>query len=253
MRIRVLGCHGGELRGCRSTCFLVDERTALDAGALTATLDLPQLASLEDIFLTHAHFDHMRDIPLLCDAIADAPAAPLRVRGTRGCLGTLARSVFNDELWPDFTRIPSPDRPVVSLCPHSEGESVRSGACEFVAVPVRHPVEAVGYVVRSDGAAVAFSGDTGPTDGFWDAARAEPSLRAVFVELSFPDRLRWLADVAGHLTPALLARELQKLRRDVPVLLYHLKPAHLDELRTEVAALGDPRVRILSLDEELVF
>jgi hypothetical protein len=41
MKLRVLGCHGGELPGCRSTCFLVDGSLALDAGALTASLDFP--------------------------------------------------------------------------------------------------------------------------------------------------------------------------------------------------------------------
>ncbi len=44
MRLRVLGCHGGELPGCRSTCFLVDGTLALDAGALTASLELPALS-----------------------------------------------------------------------------------------------------------------------------------------------------------------------------------------------------------------
>ena len=47
MNLRVLGCHGGELPGCRSTCFLVDGSLALDAGALTASLDLPALAGVE--------------------------------------------------------------------------------------------------------------------------------------------------------------------------------------------------------------
>ena len=49
MNLRVLGCHGGELPGCRSTCFLVDGALALDAGALTASLELPALAGVDHI------------------------------------------------------------------------------------------------------------------------------------------------------------------------------------------------------------
>ena len=44
MRLKVLGPHGGELPGCKSTCFLVDGRLALDAGSLTSTLELDELA-----------------------------------------------------------------------------------------------------------------------------------------------------------------------------------------------------------------
>jgi hypothetical protein len=40
VKLKVLGPHGGELPGCRSTCFLVDDVLALDAGALTSTLSL---------------------------------------------------------------------------------------------------------------------------------------------------------------------------------------------------------------------
>ena len=35
MKLSVLGCHGGELPRCRSTCFLVDGSLAIDAGSLT--------------------------------------------------------------------------------------------------------------------------------------------------------------------------------------------------------------------------
>jgi glyoxylase-like metal-dependent hydrolase (beta-lactamase superfamily II) len=65
MKLEVLGCHGGELPGCRSTCFLVDGVLALDAGALTASLDLAALVRVDHIVLTHSHFDHVKDLPLL--------------------------------------------------------------------------------------------------------------------------------------------------------------------------------------------
>jgi len=58
----------------------------------------------------------------------------------------------------------------------------------------------------------------------------------VIVEVSFPSRMQAVADVSLHLTPTTLAVELAKLKRDVAVYLYHLKPAYVDELRSELAA-----------------
>ena len=65
MKLKVLGCHGGELPSCKSTCFLVDEVLALDAGSLTSTLTLDQLLKIDHIVLTHSHFDHVKDLPLM--------------------------------------------------------------------------------------------------------------------------------------------------------------------------------------------
>lgn len=254
MRVRVLGCHGGELPGCRTTCFLVDERVAIDAGALTGVLPLEQLLAVDDIFLTHSHFDHVKDVPLLTDLLVGRRDTPLRVHGPDACMRTLASSVFNDALWPDFTRLPTPDAPVLQLITEPVLTPVRSGDLTFTSVLVNHPVESVGYVVEQGDRAIGFSGDTGPTEQFWSEVNGRGErLQAVFVELSFPDRLQWLADVSGHFTPGSLRSELKKLDRDVPVLLYHLKPAYLSELRREVAELGDDRLRILELDDAFEF
>ena len=110
MKIRVLGCSGGELPGHRTTCFLVDGRLAVDAGALTASLDLDALLAVDDILLTHSHFDHVKDVPLLSDLLVGRRKKPVRVHASTGCARTLRESVFNDELWPDFTASRPPRR-----------------------------------------------------------------------------------------------------------------------------------------------
>lgn len=254
MHLTVLGCHGGELPGCRTTCLLVDGHTAIDAGALTATLPLPKLLAVDDVFLTHSHFDHVKDVPLMADIVVGRRATAVNIRGTGACMDTMQGSIFNNELWPDFTKIPTADKPVMKLVPLAPHDVVRVKDLEITAVPVQHPVESVGYIVRQGAAAIAISGDTGPTDEFWKVVNGQSGLRAVFVELSFPNDSQWLADVSGHFTPQTLAKELKdKLRQDVPVLLYHLKPAYLEKLHAEIAALNDPRLRILELDDEFDF
>ena len=115
MRIRVLGASGGELRGHGSTCFLVDGRLALDAGALTSRLDLAELDRVDHVLVTHAHLDHVKDVPLLADLMVGRRRRPVTVHASKGATETLRRSLFNGRLWPDFTRIPSARRPVVRL------------------------------------------------------------------------------------------------------------------------------------------
>lgn len=252
MKVRVLGCSGGELPRHRTTCFLVDGRLAIDAGALTASLSLRELLAVDDILLTHSHFDHVKDVPLLSDLLVGRRERPVRVHASPACAKTLRKNIFNDELWPDFTRIPEPGAPVLEIRPFVPGRPFRIGKYTVTPVAVRHPVESVGFVVSDGKTSFAISGDTGPTTRFWERVNAAKRLRGVIVELSFPDELQWLAEVSGHLTPRTLARELEKLEVDgVPILLYHLKPAHMAELKREVSGLALPNVRILKRGDEL--
>jgi ribonuclease BN (tRNA processing enzyme) len=254
LRLRVLGCSGGELPRHRTTCFLVDGKLAIDAGALTASLSLDELLRVDDIVLTHSHFDHVKDVPLLADLLVGKRRRSIRVHASRACARTLRRSIFNGELWPDFTRIPDRRRPIVQIVPFDTRSRFRAGRYTFRPVPVSHPVESVGFTVSDGRTTIAISGDTGPTDDLWKVINAGPRLSALLVELSFPSSLQWLADVSGHLTPRTLRAELGKLEQDgFPVLLYHYKPAHLAELRRELAGLRLADVRVLKRGDEFEF
>jgi len=122
------------------------------------------------------------------------------------------------------------------------------------AIPVRHPVHSVGYIIESKGSAIAFSGDTGPTEELWREINATPNVKAVFVELSFPNTQQWLADVSGHLTPRTVMSELTKLdRRGARIYLYHLKPATVSEVKAEVLALERDYLQICELEDVYTF
>lgn len=256
MRLRVLGCHGGELPKHRTSCFLLDERTSIDAGALCATLPFEDLLRIDDIFLTHSHFDHAKDLPLLADLIVGRRDRPVVVRGPPGCMRTIADHMFNNSLWPDFTQIPDRANPVIKLEPLEAYQKSTIGKNTITPVPVTHPVDSVGYIVENKRAAIAFSGDTGPTFEFWEALNKVKNLRAVFLELSFPNKLQSLADISGHLTPRTLVTELGKLdkrRNAVQIFLYHLKPAFVKELKREVLDLALEHTRVLELGDEFEF
>jgi ribonuclease BN (tRNA processing enzyme) len=254
VRLRVLGCSGGELPRHRTTCFLVDDALAIDAGALTASLPLDDLLRVDDIVLTHAHLDHVKDVPLLADLLVGRRRRPVVVHASTGCARTLRESLFNDRLWPDFTRLPDARRPVLAIRSFDPTRRFKVGRYTLRPVPVEHTVESVGLLVSDGAGAIAISGDTGPTHAFWRAVNGTEDVRALFVETSFPSRLQALADVSGHLTPRTLAGELGKLERNgFPILLYHLKPAYAAELRREVAALRLRGVKILSRGDEFRF
>jgi cAMP phosphodiesterase len=254
MRLRVLGCSGGELPRHRTTCFLVDGVLAIDAGALTSSLPLDELARVDDILLTHAHLDHVKDVPLLADLLAGRRERPLTVHASRECARTLQESLFNGRLWPDFTRLPDARRPVLAIHAFDPARRFRVGRYAVRPVRVSHTVESTGYLVSDGAGAIAVSGDTGPTDAFWRAVNEEADLRALLVETSFPSRLQAVADASGHLTPRTLAGELAKLRRNgFPVYLYHLKPAFAAELRRELAPLRRRGVRVLARGDSFQF
>ena len=238
MKLSVLGCHGGELPSCRTTCFLLDDVLALDAGALCSTLSLEALLRLDNIVVSHSHFDHVKDLPLLADLLVGRRETPVTIWASRECSKTLRDNMFNNALWPDFTRIPSKRKPVLRIKTFRAGARFVVGEYTLQSIPVSHPVESCGFVITRGGTSLGMSGDTGPTELLWKVFNQTPNLKAVLLETSFPNALQELADVSGHLTPQTLTSELKKFERNgTSVLLYHLKPAYVAELKQELKSL----------------
>src|SRR5262249_60213447 len=124
------------------------------------------------------------------------------------------------------------------------GEKINIADLEVTPIPVNHLVPTFGLMVEGDGVSVIFTSDTYSTDEIWEVAKANESLRAVFVDVSFPNEMGQLAEVSKHLTPVLLANDLRKLDRDVEVYAVHIKPTHRDQVINELAELSDPKVRV---------
>jgi 3',5'-cyclic-nucleotide phosphodiesterase len=252
----VIGCHGGETPRHRTCAFVLDDTLAIDAGSLTSGVEIDAQARLEACLVSHAHLDHIRDLATLADNRCQMQAPPLKVAGTRGTLEVLRRHFFNNLLWPDFSQIPSGGAggnaiEYVELAPEVPvtlaGKRVR-------AVLVSHTIEAAAFVIEGPGGSLAYSGDTGPTQRMWEVLNAEPDLRALLMEVSFPDRERRLAAVSGHHTPETLAADLRKYRApaDLPTLLYHIKPVFQAEVERECAKLQGFNLEVLQLGDQFV-
>jgi ribonuclease BN (tRNA processing enzyme) len=254
MQVQVLGSYGSRAPGFYTSCLLVNGTLLLDAGTVTAALSLEEQAAVDDVLLTHAHLDHMVDLAFLVDNCLLRRSSPLRVWAPAPVLETVHRHIFNNTVWPDFTRLPEPAAPALELIPLEVGREREISGLRVCWRKVNHPVFTAGYRLSGEGSSILFSGDTGSTDDFWEMGRTCPEIKAVFVETSFPNRLSELADASGHLTPASLRDELKKFdRTDVPVKIFHMKPQFLQEILAELNSLGDDRLQVLEGGEKFLF
>ncbi len=182
-------------------------------------------------------------------------APTLEIAGTRATIETLRRHFFNGVLWPDFAQIPTggggPTIVYRELAPEAP---VTIAGKTVQAILVDHTIEAASFVIGSDAGALAYSGDTGPTSRMWEVLNQEPDLRALLMEVSFPDREQKLATVSGHHTLRTLALDLAKYRApaDLPTLLYHIKPVFQGEVERECAALPGLNLEVCQIGDHFV-
>ena len=198
----MLGAYGGSSPWHRQTSFLLDGTVSLDAGALTQSLTLEEQARVRSIIITHSHLDHVASLPFLVENVFGRTSGAIEIVATKEVAGLLQDHLFNDAIWPDFTRIPNHLLPAITFRVIEAGVPFRVDGLMAMAVPVSHVVPTFGYLVWNDAACVVFSSDTGPTEALWAEARRRPDLKAIFVECSFPDAMNEIADVSKHLTPA---------------------------------------------------
>lgn len=235
MRIRILGASGGIGAQSRTTSLLVDQDILIDAGTGVGDLTLAELRAIDHVFLTHSHLDHVTMLPFLLGTVGEERDRPVQVHAQEATLTTLRRHLFNGELWPDFSRLPTPETPFMTYHPFPPGGELAMNNRTMRSIPVNHVVPAVGYLARGPNGSLAFSGDTTATDEFWKVLNATGDLRHVIIETSFTDEDKELSLVAKHLCPALLAGELNKLKSGARVHITHLMPGRENEIMDEIA------------------
>lgn len=229
------------------TSFLLDDRLLLDAGTIGAALDDTTQAKIRNILLTHAHLDHIKDLPFFADFIIQSNTHQhITVFSIPEVIDSLKKHLFNDILWPDFTKIPSADDPVVRLRAIRPGELFSVDGYKVTAYHVIHTAPAVGYLIEdTQGTRLLYLGDSGPNDALWNSLNGT-QLNGIIIEASMPDRLEGLALMAGHLTPGLLKKEIDKMStRPGTFYVTHAKPFHRDKVTEELIKLNISNMKIL--------
>ena len=255
MKLRILGCSGGiGGRHLRTTSMLADNDVLIDAGTGVADLSLMELSLVDHIFVTHSHLDHVATIPFIVDSVGGMRSRPLTVYALPETIEVLKQHIFNWTIWPDFTRIPTPEKPFMQYQPIQVGETITISGRRITALPANHVVPSVGYHVDSGKGSLVFTGDTTTNDPLWAIVNRMANLRYVIIETAFCNRERELAVVSKHLCPSMLAEELAKLERSAEVYITHLKPGEIELTMQEVEeCAGQYQPRMLQNNQVFEF
>lgn len=236
--IEFLGTGGTRTPTQGTTCVKVSPHCVIDAGNLINTFG-DDVFTIEHIFLTHSHLDHIIDIPFLADLFVTQKAISLKIYGLKSTLDDLRQFIFNQRVWPNFEEI--------SLIGHAEKtiELIEIEAekpyyiddVTLTAFKTNHTEGSCGYCIEKEGSGILFTADTYRCDRIWELLDANPHIHSLVIETSFPSSFEKLAHDSKHLTPALLKDELSHAkRRDFSVYVMHLKtlfaPQIIHELET---------------------
>ncbi|ACB32465.1 beta-lactamase domain protein [Leptothrix cholodnii SP-6] len=242
MNLRVLGCSGSIALDCRTTSFLLNDRVLIDAGTGVGDLALDELAQIDHILISHSHLDHVLGIPLLADSVMQRRLAredykPIQVHALPATIDALRRHIFNNVIWPDFTRLPTPERPIIELVTLEVGQRLSLCNLPIEVLPASHTVPACGFGVATTSGWWIYTGDTGPNPALWQTLRGRRIAQLV-IETAFSDDERALAEISRHLSPSMLAAELAQLDADTSVAITHVKPGEMAAVTGQIAALG---------------
>lgn len=243
MKVRVLGCSGAIAKDCRTTSFLIDADVLIDAGTGVGDLTLDEMRGINHVFLTHSHLDHVAALPLMVDAIAAKRSSAVQIHALADTIAALKAHIFNDVIWPDFSRIPSPAAPFISFHEVSIGQTLPLGGKTIEVLPAVHTVPAAGYAVAADKGCWVFSGDTERNPDFWKRVN-QLNVAMLVIETAFSNREKDLASVSLHLSPAVLASELDCISRDkkYPIYITHTKPAETALIMAEIQRFDETAV-----------
>ena len=227
------------------TCLLINDTIALDAGSLSQALSIERQVQVNAILLTHSHMDHTSSIPFFVENVFSQREQAVDVYTSPATIYAIRKYLLNNATWPDFTRLPNHLVPAVRFHELKDEVPFELEGVRFTPIRVDHLVPTHGFLIEQGDAAVLWSSDTGPTRRLWEIANQTPHLKTICIETSFDNSLQQIADVSCHLTPKTLELELQKLERRVPILLHHLKPPCIDQIKVEIARLGNPDLEYL--------
>ncbi len=237
MQLKVVDGSETNLHRQRSLIsYVVSDRVAFDSGAL-ALMPSSQQKQLTTIFLSHSHTDHIATLPLLIDNVYQPGPECLKLYANASTIADLKKHVFNDHIWPDVFRLSETSSPFIEFRVIEHGETIKLHGLRVTAFDVNHTIPTLGFLVEDDSVAVAIVADTAPCDAIWEFLSKVDNLRAVLLEISFPNSMQWLADIAKHLTPNDFLNETRKLRKRVDWYITHVKPEYGTSISEEVESL----------------
>ncbi|RMG52034.1 MAG: 3',5'-cyclic-nucleotide phosphodiesterase [Acidobacteria bacterium] len=256
MRITLLPSHCTHPEQLQPlTTFLVNGTVAIDAGCLGIALSLDQQRRIHHIIITHAHSDHTATLPIFVAEVFPFLETPIVVHAIAPVIEALRAHIFNDAIWPNFGQIPLLNGAGPALIYHGieTGIPFEVEGLRITMVQTNHTVPCAGLAVVEDEVTVLFTSDTHHTDDIWQLANRLDNLKAIFVDVSYPNELENLAAAAKHLTPQSLDEELHKLQQEIPIYAVHLKPQFHTQVSMELQRLNRKNVFVAEIGREYVW
>lgn len=232
--------------------FLVNDEVAIDAGSLGILADLRRQRRVRHVFITHEHMDHIATLPIFLENVYEPGPDCVEVLASQEVLGFLHTDLFNGRVWPDFIGLSRESDAFVRTTAIELRQPVSRAGLTITPVPVSHGVDTLGLIVDDGESVVAFPSDTGPTEAFWQHLASVDRLKAVFLEVTFPQSLAGLATLTGHHSPATFAAEIRKLpdtlSRTVRWIVVHRKARYADQIALELKALECETLGIATME-----
>jgi HD-GYP domain-containing protein (c-di-GMP phosphodiesterase class II)/phosphoribosyl 1,2-cyclic phosphodiesterase len=254
--IRILGAQGSRSEKSNTTCIQVTKNTLIDAGNIIQGLR-DESVHIDNIFLSHSHLDHIIDSAFLIDNFFSQRNKPLKIFALPYTLEMIKKHIFNWKIWPDFstlhlngTNIPSVEYIPIEFYKEYKIEENLS----LIPIPSVHTVPTCGYLIQKSEGSILFSGDTFKNPNLWNLINKDKNIKAVIVDVSFPNELSQLAIDSKHLTPEFLKKDMSTLTRDdVKIYINHSKPFYRDKIINELSTIGIDEKNILKDGEIISF
>ena len=234
--IKILGASGSKAKDLNTTSFQIYKDIVIDAGNVLNALG-DEAKDINHVFLTHSHADHITDLPFIIETFFENRETPLTIYALEETIEVLKKHSFNDVIWPDFTKIKLLRKDAFSLIlkPIKLDEIIKIHNYSIKAIKANHISGACGFVIKKNHQGFVISGDTHINPHIWEEINNDEEIRSLIIECSYPDKLQELAKLTKHLTPELIANELEKLtRKNLSVFYYHLKPSYNKELLKDI-------------------
>ena len=253
--ITILGANGSVSRESFSTCIRVSKRTVIDAGNIIRGLG-DEANIIDNIFISHTHLDHIIDIAFLIDNTFLIRKKPLKIYATAQTIKIFKKHIFNWDIWPDFSTLELPNCDINSIEFVEIEFNKEYLVDDIVITPIEanHTVECSGFIVSKNNSSIIFSGDTYKNPKLWDRINRDKSIKALIIDVSFPNRFQEISRVSKHLSPTHLQDELSLLTRDdLEIYIYHLKLEFKEEITKELIDIGIKRDNILEDNYQIAY
>lgn len=246
MKVRVLGASGSSLPGKRLSSFLINDFLLLDAGSITNSLSLKEQEKIRYILISHAHFDHIQDLPYLLDNLfLNQRYQKIRLFAIHDVIKQIKRNLFNSQIWPDFSVIPNPEKAILSYEEVKFQDSLAVNGLKITPLPSKHTVASSGFLIEDGERSLLYTGDTTYDSEVWKLY-GKFKIDAIITEISMPSPLEDLAYRTGHLTPTLLLKGLSHFNSPPErVFIYHLKAKYRREIIKELKHIRQYRIELL--------